>query len=578
MTHDIERQSDVAKDGPPSGTSSPAEATPVSGGESHTKEPQSAAHEKATRGPTLTDQTNFLPKKKIITVFLACSTVTLTALWDQTSLAASLYTVAHDLNAGSDSSWIAGSYFLTSTSFQLVYGHLSDIFARKNALISCLVIFFFGSLAASLARTSVELIVFRAITGIGGGGLMTLAQTIVSDVVALRDRGKYQGILGAVVAIANSVGPVVGALLSSINNDSWRWIFRINLFLTAFAVPIIIFLTPLKKVTGAWQVKVKAIDYIGILLTLASSTLVVLALEWAGGEYSWGSASVIAPLVLGIVVGAVFIVWEWKGAWHPVMPLRIFRSALVNGAAITSFINGWLFVVQIYYIPAFFQLAQGYTAIQAGALLLPITLTQTVCSTLSGLIIHWTGRYRESIIAGWILWTVGLGLYSTFDAGSATVGKAIGYGILTGAGVGQTLQPLLIAIQAGVERKDMAAITCTRNFIRNLGSTLGLAVAGTMINSSLRSRLSDLNIGSIDIRLLISNPSSVIDGLSGSDKARVSAAVTDAYSQGFHQIFWLGAGLAGFACIISLLLIPHKDLEGGSKKDEEKQVPKTPTP
>lgn len=234
------------------------------------------------------------------------------------------------------------------------------------------------------------------------------------------------------------------------------------------------------------------------------------------------------------------------------------------------FINGWLFVTQVYYIPSFFQLAYGMSAIKSGALLLPITLTQTISSTTSGLVVHWTGRYRESIIVGWVAWAVGLGLYSTLDTKHFDLGKAIGYGLLTGFGVGQTLQPSLIAIQAGVARQDMAVVTCTRNFVRNLGSTLGMAVSATLVNSSLRSALAGSGVASNDF---IDDPAAAVNSLpDGSDKKLLEEAALNAYASGFRRMFYLNAALAALGCVLATWLIPQLGLERPDDKDLREKV------
>lgn len=207
----------------------------------------------AKQAPEFNEQTNYVPVKTIITIFLACATVDLLALMDQTTLAASLAIVSKELGASSESAWIAGAYFLTSTSFQLLYGRLSDIWSRKVLLVAGIFIFFFGSLAASLATSATQLIIFRAFTGVGGGGLMSVAQMIVSDIVPLRERGKYQGILGSVVALANGIGPVIGGAFASRGHGSWRWIFRLNLFLSVLTTTCVYFFMPLRKVNGNWK-------------------------------------------------------------------------------------------------------------------------------------------------------------------------------------------------------------------------------------------------------------------------------------------------------------------------------------
>lgn len=231
-------------------------------------------------------------------------------------------------------------------------------------------------MAASLAQNVTQLIVFRAITGIGGGGLVTLGQMIVSDVVPLRERGKYQGILGAVVAISYAIGPVTGGALASASHNSWRWIFRLNLPLTVICAGCVYFFMPLREVEGNWKVKIKAIDFFGAFLALGGTALLILGLNWGGGEYSWSSAHVVASLVIGFVVSVAFVLWQWKGTSVPLVPLHIFRTKLVNGSSLSMFIMGWNFLVQIYYIPTFYQLVFNYSTLAAGAMLLPITVTQ----------------------------------------------------------------------------------------------------------------------------------------------------------------------------------------------------------
>ncbi|PHH74771.1 hypothetical protein CDD82_4791 [Ophiocordyceps australis] len=529
------------------------------------------------------EQTNYVPKRTIITIFLACASVDLVALMDQTTLATSLYIIGNSLGSTNQVSWIANGFFITSTVGQLFYGRLSDIWSRKVVLLTGLAIFFIGSLASSLAQSVLQLTIFRAFTGIGGGGLMTVAQLIVSDVVPLRERGKYQGILGAVVAIANGIGPVIGGAISSRSNNSWRWIFRLNLPLTCLTTGCVIFFMPLKKVEGDWKLKLKAVDFLGIFLAFAGMTIVILGLTWGGREYEWDSAHVIATLVVGFVVSAAFVLWQWKGPRYPLVPLHIFRSRIVNGACLTMAINGWNFVMQVYYVPSFYQLVYGYSATKSGAMLLPITILQTVSSTLSGLVVHWIGRYRECILFGWLCWAVGLGLMSTLDE-TTGVGKQIGYSILIGVGVGNTLQPALIATQAGVERRDMAVVTSFRNFVRNLGSTLGLAVSGTIINNILAHDLASLNLDKMDAKLVLSNPQSFLDKLSTAEAARLRATILPAYRRGFRVIFVVGASLAAFAFLVAFFLMPQVELarpdddklkEAGRRAAEEKRKKKS---
>ncbi|KAI1197785.1 major facilitator superfamily domain-containing protein [Nemania serpens] len=512
------------------------------------------------------EQTNYVPKRTIITIFLACASVDLIALIDQTTLAASLYKVADALGGSNQIAWVANGFFISSTIGQLLYGRLSDIWSRKVILLLGLAVFFIGSLASSLANTLVQLVVFRALTGIGGGGLMTVAQLIVSDVVPLRERGKYQGILGAVVAIANGIGPVIGGALASASKNGWRNIFRLNLPLTALTTLCVVFFMPLKKVEGDWRLKLKAIDSFGIFLVSGGTALFLLGLTWGGVYYPWSSAHVIATIAVGGALSIAFVLWQWKGAKYPLIPLHVFKSRIVTGACLTMAINGWNFVVQIYYIPTFYQLAYGYSATKAGALLLPITLLQTVSSTLSGLIVHRVGRYRECVLFGWFAWALGLGLMSTLDEKSG-LGKQIGYSLLIGVGVGNTLQPALIAVQAGVERRDMAVVTSFRNFVRNLGATLGLAICGTLLSNIVASALSELSLSDEDEASLLSSPGTYVSSLPVSEADHVRSVLVPAYRHAFRVIFLLGSSLAAFAFVLAFFLMPQVEL---SRPDDEK--------
>ncbi|EKG13587.1 hypothetical protein MPH_09267 [Macrophomina phaseolina MS6] len=239
-----------------------------------------------------------------------------------------------------------------------------------------------------------QLILFRALTGIGGGGLVTGSQMVVSDVVPLRDRGKYQGILASAMAIANAVGPILGGVLASQSSQSWRWIFRLNMSLTAFMVLAVTFFMPLRRVQGSWKVKLKAIDFFGAFLALAASTVLTLGFTWAGGQHPWMSVQVVSTLAVGGLASVSFVLWQWRGAKLPLIPVHMFKSKLICGACVTMFIHGWIFMVQMFYIPTLYQLIYGYSAAEAGLLLLPVTLAQPFCGSISGAITSWTGRYK----------------------------------------------------------------------------------------------------------------------------------------------------------------------------------------
>ncbi|KAK1230844.1 hypothetical protein PQX77_006062 [Marasmius sp. AFHP31] len=538
-----------------------------------------AAAPEAQQSKGLGDQTNYVPIRKIVSIFVSCAITEFTTLLDETMIAVALPQISSELGGGNQIAWVATSYFVTSTSFQLVCGRLSDIWSRKTVLFVLMVIFSIGNLGAAFATGFVELLVFRAIAGIGGGGIPTIAQVIVSDTVSLRDRGKYQGILGAAVALSYGVGPVIGGAI--VERTTWRWIFRLLLPLTAFSAVCCYFFMPLKPVEGNWRVKLRRIDILGSFLVLGSSMLIVMALTWGGSSYPWDNAHVLATGCIGIILGIAFIVWEGKWPKYPLLPLYIFRQRIVIGAAVTHFINGYLTMVQVFYIPSFYQLAYGYSPTKSAAFMLTLTVMQTFMSSFSGLVISWTGRYRELILTGWAVWAVGLGLFSTLDENSS-VARQVGYSLLAGFGVGQTLQPSLVAVQGAVERKDMAVVTATRRLITYLSTWLSLTDPNEQFRAKHRRHswlgdfctnvfMSNLDRVSSEANLdppvrekLRENPLAARALVTDPDQL---ARIVDGYREGFWVIFVIMASLASVAFVFTAVFMTHSSLK---RDDDEK--------
>ncbi|KAK7042956.1 hypothetical protein VNI00_008693 [Paramarasmius palmivorus] len=524
----------------------------------------------------LTDQTNYVPRRKIISIFLSCATIGLTAYLDETMIAVALPHISSELGGGNQIAWVATSYFITSTSFQLVCGRLSDIWSRKTVLFVLMFIFSVGNLGSAFSNTFVQLLVFRAIAGIGGGGMPTIGQVIVSDTVSLRERGKYQGILGSSVALAYGIGPVIGGAFAE--ETTWRWISVSCYPSLRFSAVCCYFFMPLKPVDSDWQVKLRRIDFMGSFLVLGSSTLIVMALTWGGASYPWNDVHVVAPLCIGVGLAVTFILWEGFFPKYPLLPLYIFRQRIVIGAAITHFINGYLTMVQVFYIPAFYQLAYGYSPVKSAALMLTLTVIQTITSSLSGLVISWTGRYREMILLGWVVWTIGLGLFSSLTP-TSSLAKQVGYSLLTGFGVGQTLQPSLVAVQGAVDRKDMAVVTAMRSFkpmsfngnsfVRNIGGTLGLAISGTLLTNIFVSNLKNLDLDPEIHGKLVDDPLSARKFI---DEPNQLAAVVAGYRRGFWVIFIIMTALAAAAFVFSLVLLTHSSLKREDDEDLKRQA------
>ncbi|KAF8464810.1 major facilitator superfamily domain-containing protein [Gautieria morchelliformis] len=507
----------------------------------------------------LTDQTNLLPFRQIVVVFLGLASCIIVTTLDNTIVATALPTIAAVFNAGSVASWIPSATLLTSTAFQPLYGRFSDIFGRKAMLCVAMGFFMIGSLGAGLSRSIVELIVFRGVSGAGGGGIITLAQVVMSDVVSLRDRGKYQGIIGVVVALGYAIGPLMGGILAE--RVSWRWCFWITIPMSAVATGIVIFFIPLKPVHGDMKRKLLVVDYLGTVLTLGGCSLILLPLIWGGVTFPWSSAHVIATLVSGVAVMVMFCLWEWKGAQLPIVPLYIFRHSTVTGVYITMFINGFIFWTSLFYIPQFFQVALGYSPIRSGIFLLPVLVSQTAASFLSGVTVSRTGKFRTIIYCGFTVWAIGCGCLSTLNQTKPKVEQVI-FMLLAGMGAGQTLQTTTVAAQASVSRADMSVVTAVRNFIRFVGGTLSLAIGSSIINNAVISSAHSISLPSSVVQKITHDPTLL--SRAGPQALNITATersdILAGYISGFRVVFILNASLAAFAAVVAFFMIHHKEL------------------
>ncbi|KAJ7934421.1 major facilitator superfamily domain-containing protein [Mycena leptocephala] len=305
----------------------------------------------------LTDQTNRLPFKKLLPIFAGLALCVVVSGLDSVIVATVIPTISAAFNAGSVVSWVPFAYLLTSTCFLPLHGRFSDIFGRKSALFIAMSLFMVGNLLARFSKTIIQVIVFRGLAGAGGGGLVGMSQIVISDIVSLRERGKYQGIISGVIAIGYCLGPVIGGAFAQ--KLEWEWCFWVTVPFSFLATCVVAFILPLKPVQGEIRSKLLAVDYVGTLLTLVGCTLFILPLIWGGVTFPWTSPMVLAPLLSAFVVVAIFCLWEWKGARLPIVPMVSYSSRRY---------------------PQFFQVALGYGPLHAGLFLIPFLVTQVFSS------------------------------------------------------------------------------------------------------------------------------------------------------------------------------------------------------
>ncbi|KAJ7865019.1 MFS general substrate transporter [Mycena olivaceomarginata] len=509
--------------------------------------------------PSELNQTNRLPFKKLLPIFAGLALCVVVSSLDSVIVATVIPTISAAFNAGSVVSWVPSAYLLTSTCFLPLYGRFSDIFGRKSALLIAMSFFMVGNLLAGFSKTIIQVIVFRGLAGAGGGGLVSMSQIVISDIVSLRERGKYQGIISGVIAIGYCLGPVIGGAFAQ--KLEWEWCFWVTIPVSFLATCVVAFILPLKPVQGEIRSKLFAVDYVGTLLTLVGCTLFILPLIWGGVTFPWTSPLVLAPLLSAFVVVAIFCFWEWKGARLPIVPMYIFKHSTVTGVFIGMFISdGFVFFSTLYYLPQFFQVALGYDPLHAGLFLIPFLVTQVFSSWGCGMLVSHTGHYRVIthmiINSGFAVWSIACGLISTIRPRSSKPLLVV-YMILAGVGAGQ-VQTSTVAVQASVPRRDMAVVTAMRNFIRLLGGSLSLAVAATLLNNDLRTAMAALNLPPSQISQIIDDPRVSTD---------IARDILDGgYAKGFSSPFIMNAALTVFATLVSVVMIKHKEL---SRDDDE---------
>ncbi|GAA5832182.1 hypothetical protein JCM11251_004270 [Rhodosporidiobolus azoricus] len=428
----------------------------------------------------LQDQSSRLQGGQLMLVFFGLQLALFLSFLDSTSVSTAVPEIGRDLNSSSSITWVGSAFLLANTAFQIVTSRLSDIFGRKVVLLGSLCLFVFGDLMCGFAKSGTWLYACRGIAGIGGGGINSLSMIIVSDVVSVRDRGKYQGLLGIAIAAGSAIGPFLGAIFTQY--VTWRWTFWITPPLGVVTILIIWFLLPLKHVTGDFKTKLRQMDWLGTVLALAMTILFMVPLAGGGSTFRWDSSIVIGLFVAsGVAAGLFWFVQGWF-APLPLLPGRIFKNRNIAVLLGQTFLVGIAYFGNIYQVPLYLQNVRGMDAVTSAALLLPLVLTQCFTTTLSGYVVKWTNRTRSSFVVGFVFWAAGQAAQICFDR-TTSIGVIVGVLLVQGMGIGATLQSTLVLLQVSGPSQDRAVVTGARNFSRSLGGAVGLAVANTLLNN-----------------------------------------------------------------------------------------------
>ncbi|MCW2923101.1 MAG: drug resistance transporter, EmrB/QacA subfamily [Thermoleophilia bacterium] len=487
--------------------------------------------------------------REILVIFGALMLGMLLAALDQTIVSTALPTIVGDLHGLNHLSWVVTAYLVASTVTTPLYGKLSDLLGRKPIFLAAITIFLIGSLLAGAAQSMGQLVAFRFIQGAGAGGLMTLAMTIIADIVPARQRGRYQGYLGGLFAVSSVIGPLLGGFIT--DNLSWRWVFYVNIPIGIVALMVIstVLHLPRHRVQHS-------IDWLGAALLTGGVSVLLLAITRGGVEVPWGSAQTLGMVAASLVILAVFVFVEGR-AKEPVLPLHLFRNRVAVLGAAASGVVGLAMFAGLVFLPLFMQVVQDRSATNSGLQLLPLMIGLLATTTVIGRRITKTGHYKRYPLVGSLVLAIGLALMSTMDAGTPQWQTWL-YMAVMGAGLGSCMQVLVLAVQNAVGREELGTATALTSFLRSMGGSFGVALGGAVLGNRLAHHLKEelprgTNLSADSLRGRPDQIQQLPHALHG--------PVVDAFASSIGEVFLMGLPFAviAFALIAGIREVPLTD-------------------
>jgi len=432
--------------------------------------------------PQIPDAQGYLSHRQILIVMGGLMAGMFLAALDQSIVGTALPRITSELGGLDKLSWVVTAYLLTQTASTPLWGKISDLYGRKRIFQAAIITFLAGSLLAGLAQSIGELIAFRAVQGLGGGGLFALALATMGDIVPPRERGRYGGYFGAVFGTSSVLGPVLGGVFT--DGPGWRWIFYINIPIGIAALVITSAALKIEHVR-----RDHSIDYLGAATIVASVSSFLLFTTWAGPDHGWGSPLALGLIAAGVVLTALFVLVESRAA-EPIIPLELFNISVFRTSNLYSFIIGFAMFGGIIFLPVYLQVVQGMSPMRSGLALLPMVVGIFSTSITSGIAMSKTGRYKIFPILGAITVIVALFLLSILDVDSSYWQAGLSF-YLFGAGLGFSMQIVITIVQNAVDRRHMGTATSSVAFFRSMGGTFGAAVFGAILSSRLATHLAD---------------------------------------------------------------------------------------
>ncbi|MBQ1099122.1 MFS transporter [Streptomyces sp. b94] len=492
--------------------------------------------------------------RSVRVVLLALMIAMMLAMLDNMIIGTAMPTIVGELGGLEHLSWVVTAYTLATAASTPLWGKIGDMYGRKGSFMTSIVIFLIGSALSGMAQDMGQLIGFRAVQGLGAGGLMVGVMAIIGDLIPPRERGKYQGMMAGVMALAMIGGPLVGGTIT--DHWGWRWSFYINIPLGAVALVAVSAVLHLPKKRSQAR-----IDYLGAALLTVGITAIVLVTTWGGTEYAWTSARIMELIGIGVTALVGFVFWQTRAA-EPIMPLHIFRSRNFTLMSLIGFIVGFVMFGATLFLPLYQQAVQGASATNSGLLLLPMLGAMLVTSIVAGRVTTSTGRYKVFPVVGGALMTVGLYLLSLMDTDTSRLTSGV-YMAVVGLGMGCLMQITMLVAQNSVEMKDMGVASSSTTLFRTLGSSFGVAIMGALFNHRVQDVMAE-KAGALGSE--VTEQSAQLDAASLAqlpEAARV--AYQDAVSSGTHGAFLLGAVVTVVA-LVAAVFVKEVPLKGAGPK------------
>ncbi|MUM33234.1 MDR family MFS transporter, partial [Mycolicibacterium sp. CBMA 361] len=488
-------------------------------------------------------------------VFLAVVLGMLLAALDQTIVATALPTVVADLGGAGHQSWVVTSYLLASTIVTAVVGKLGDTFGRKRIFQVAILLFLAGSVLCGLSQSMEMLVASRALQGLGGGAITVTAVAVIGEVIPLRERGRYQGALGAVFGVTTVVGPLLGGLFT--DHLGWRWAFWINVPVAVVVIAIAAVAIPDLARTAR-----PVVDYAGIVLVGLGAAGLTLATSWGGTTYAWGSATIIGLFVASVAALAAFVVVE-RRAPEPILPIRLFANPVFTVCCALSFVVGFAMLGALTFLPTYMQFVDGVSATESGMRTLPMVAGLLTTSLSSGVLVGRTGKYKIFPVAGTAIMALGFLLLSRMDSDTSTLTQSL-FLLILGAGIGLSMQVLVLVVQNTVDFSDLGVATSGVTFFRTIGSSFGAAIFGSMFANFLGGRLPGAMAASGAPHDAATSPQAL-----HRLPHDIAAPIINAYADSLSRVFLLAAPVAvvGFVVALFLKQVPLRDAAASGSTD-----------